>query len=389
MNKKSHKIFIVAALLAAVPAACFLVLAGLGKANVARLDSVGNIFTKTEANMASKPIVGYRDTVAIEFNRPAKTSEIERNFKIDPQEKVSFSWSQDGRRLEIKPVLFFKPGESYVIETNFKEGILKKEERKYKFSFSAKDYPKIVTVIPGKENSSDIKIDSDIKVVFDKPTKGYNIDFSIAPFENFEWESDSQKKEFRIFSKDKLKYDTDYEMKIIAQVAIENVETPKEEIFGGNFKTEKQPFVPPPKNTSAIVSDEQVADQAARINEGKYIDINLSKQQLSIFEDGKRLGTYKVSSGKRGMSTPTGTFKILNKAGRAYSRKYNLYMPYWMAFTGVGHGIHELPEWKSGYKEGANHLGIPVSHGCVRLGIGPAKTVFNWSSVGTPVVIHY
>jgi len=89
------------------------------------------------------------------------------------------------------------------------------------------------------------------------------------------------------------------------------------------------------------------------------------------------------------MSTPTGTFKILNKAGRAYSRKYNLYMPYWMAFTGVGHGIHELPEWKSGYKEGANHLGIPVSHGCVRLGIGPAKTVFNWSSVGTPVVIHY
>jgi lipoprotein-anchoring transpeptidase ErfK/SrfK len=33
-------------------------------------------------------------------------------------------------------------------------------------------------------------------------------------------------------------------------------------------------------------------------------------------------------------------------------------------------------------------LGIPVSHGCVRLGIGPAKQVYEWTEVGTPVIIY-
>ena len=57
-------------------------------------------------------------------------------------------------------------------------------------------------------------------------------------------------------------------------------------------------------------------------------------------------------------------------------------------FTGVGHGIHELPEWPSGYKEGEAHLGIPVSHGCVRLGVGPAETMYHWAPIGTIVFIH-
>jgi len=115
----------------------------------------------------------------------------------------------------------------------------------------------------------------------------------------------------------------------------------------------------------------------------------LSKQHLSMFEESRRLGTYRISTGKRGMATPTGNFKILAKRGRAWSAKYKLYMPYFMQFTGVGHGIHELPEWLGGYKEGAAHLGIPVSHGCVRLGIGPAEKVYNFSDIGIPVVVHY
>jgi len=59
-----------------------------------------------------------------------------------------------------------------------------------------------------------------------------------------------------------------------------------------------------------------------------------------------------------------------------------------MAFVGSKYGLHELPEWANGYKEGQNHLGIPVSHGCVRLGIGDAAQVYNWAEVGTPVYIH-
>lgn len=122
---------------------------------------------------------------------------------------------------------------------------------------------------------------------------------------------------------------------------------------------------------------------------GKLIEINLANQKLSMVQDGKVLGTYIISSGKASMPTPRGTFQIQNKARRAWSEKYGLYMPYWMAFTPSGsYGIHELPEWPGGYKEGANHLGTPVSHGCVRLGIGPAKRLYDWAETGTPVIIR-
>lgn len=121
----------------------------------------------------------------------------------------------------------------------------------------------------------------------------------------------------------------------------------------------------------------------------KRIDINLAAQTMKLYEGKKIIGTYKISSGKRAMPTPKGNFKVENKARKAWSAKYSLYMPYWMAFTpDGGYGIHELPEWKNGKKEGAAHLGAPVSHGCVRLGVGAARTVYNWAPVGTPVVIR-
>ena len=88
------------------------------------------------------------------------------------------------------------------------------------------------------------------------------------------------------------------------------------------------------------------------------------------------------------MDTPKGTWSILEKRQRPWSKKYALYMPWFMLFTRQGHGLHELPEWPGGYKEGANHLGIPVSHGCVRLGIGPAKMTYDWAEIGTPVVVY-
>jgi lipoprotein-anchoring transpeptidase ErfK/SrfK len=110
---------------------------------------------------------------------------------------------------------------------------------------------------------------------------------------------------------------------------------------------------------------------------------------MTLFEDGRSVDAYIISSGKRGMDTPKGDFQIYNQALRPWSKKYSLYMPYWQAITSDGQfGIHELPEWPGGYKEGANHLGTPVSHGCVRLGIGAAKRVFEWAAIGTPVVIY-
>ncbi len=120
---------------------------------------------------------------------------------------------------------------------------------------------------------------------------------------------------------------------------------------------------------------------------GKYIDIDLSSQLLTLFEGSTQIAAYKVSTGKWSMPTPMGERHIIDKTPRAYSSKYRLWMPYWNSIGG-GYGIHELPEWGSGVKEGESHLGTPVSHGCVRLGVGPAEHVYNWADIGTPVYIH-
>jgi len=118
------------------------------------------------------------------------------------------------------------------------------------------------------------------------------------------------------------------------------------------------------------------------------IIIDTSSQTLSVLLKNIPLSVFPVSTGRKGYETPKGEYKINNKIPRAWSKTYGLWMPYWMSFIGSQYGIHELPEWPGGLKEGQNHLGVPVSHGCVRLGIGPAKWLYNWANIGTKVIVQ-
>jgi hypothetical protein len=120
----------------------------------------------------------------------------------------------------------------------------------------------------------------------------------------------------------------------------------------------------------------------------KRIIVDTKKQELRYYIGAFQLGAFKVSTGKKAMPTPKGEFKIINKLVKAWSKKYGLWMPYWMGLKDGSFGLHELPEWPNGYKEGANHLGKPVSHGCIRLGVGPAKKLYEWASIGTKVKIN-
>ncbi|MDD5567334.1 MAG: L,D-transpeptidase family protein [Patescibacteria group bacterium] len=128
-----------------------------------------------------------------------------------------------------------------------------------------------------------------------------------------------------------------------------------------------------------------------RIDLAKYIEINTEKQMLYYYENGIKIAEYPVSTGKPGMDTPHGNYKVLSKAPLAYSKPYQLYMPNWMAFTSKGHGIHGLPFWRlrggGVYYEGENHLGRKVSHGCVRLPVPASKIVYDRVDVGTPVIV--
>lgn len=124
---------------------------------------------------------------------------------------------------------------------------------------------------------------------------------------------------------------------------------------------------------------------------GKTIELDIAKQKLIAWEDGVVVYRFVVSTGRRGFSTPTGTFKIHTKYVKRWSRKWKVWMPYAMFWhPRHGYAFHELP-YKPGREDqriGKSRLGRPDSHGCVRVDVGDAKTLYDWAPVGTTVWIH-
>jgi lipoprotein-anchoring transpeptidase ErfK/SrfK len=125
----------------------------------------------------------------------------------------------------------------------------------------------------------------------------------------------------------------------------------------------------------------------------KYINIKIKEQNLYAMENGLAKYVFRTSTGIAGMDTPTGKYKIWNKFPVQYSAPYELYMDNWMAITPDGaYGIHSLPYWlyKNGSRvyEGEEHLGTPVSHGCIRTSLENSKTLYDWAEVGMQVIIE-
>lgn len=232
-----------------------------------------------------------------------------------------------------------------------------------------------------------LDIENPIVVNFDKSTRDFFIKFVLDPSVEVVYENNSEKTQFKLMPNVPLVDGQQYRLDIYAKLNNETDDSYKK-IATSFFETlPKAPENWEKDSTLRIIQAKKYTQ--AKIRTGKYIDINLKQQIMSIFENGKIIDAYMISSGKKGMETPSGEYQIRNKAPRPWSKAYGLFMPNWMALVPSGKfGIHELPEWPGGYKEGANHLGTPVSHGCVRLGVGPAKSVYDWTEVGTPVVIY-
>ncbi|MFA4873061.1 MAG: L,D-transpeptidase family protein [Patescibacteria group bacterium] len=140
------------------------------------------------------------------------------------------------------------------------------------------------------------------------------------------------------------------------------------------------------------VNDEIIALQSSRLIEdsslSKSISINTTDQTLSVLAYGYLFASFPISTGTWDYPTPLGNHKVINKIPRAYSRRWGLFMPWWMAIVPSGtYGIHELPEWPNGTKEGEDHLGSRRSHGCIRVGVGVAKALYDWTPIGTPIIV--
>jgi lipoprotein-anchoring transpeptidase ErfK/SrfK len=116
---------------------------------------------------------------------------------------------------------------------------------------------------------------------------------------------------------------------------------------------------------------------------GRWIDVNLSTQRLTAYQGNTAVFSALVSTGLPRTPTVVGRFKIYTKlrSTRMSGPGYDLPgVPYTMYFY-KGYGIHGT-YWH-------NNFGRPMSHGCVNMRTQDAGWLFNWASIGTPVVTHY
>jgi lipoprotein-anchoring transpeptidase ErfK/SrfK len=327
--------------------------------------------------------------ITIIFPFPMVQSIIEQGVTIFPKKEIQFSWENKNRKLNIIPSGYWQPESKYEIMISLGKNKFFSHFDKMLY-FSTKPYPIVTSTLPvNGAKDIEISIEEPITFNFNCLLDDYDVKFEVNPQRHLESQLSDDKKTIRLVSNNDLEKDTKY----IISAFLKLKQQPDNDYHKVGELFFYTPLPPPPpiernKNPEMRLA-EAILYTKPQITTGKYIDIGLKYQNMVIFENGKAIGAHIISSGKRGMETPTGQFSIQNKTPRAWSKKYALFMPYWMAFLPSGSmGIHELPEWPGGYKEGANHLGTPVSHGCVRLGVGDAKEVYNWAEIGTPVIIH-
>ena len=137
-----------------------------------------------------------------------------------------------------------------------------------------------------------------------------------------------------------------------------------EKVDSAGTQPESNPSTAQPESEATSANSEQTQDGSQIL-----INIDKSRQEMTVFVDGIEQYTWPVSTGGPGYATPSGSFTASSMNEVWYSKQWdNAPMPNSIFFTKEGHAIHGSYETKK--------LGRAVSHGCVRLAPENAKTLY-------------
>lgn len=130
------------------------------------------------------------------------------------------------------------------------------------------------------------------------------------------------------------------------------------------------------------------------LNGERSILVDLSDQTMSVKLDEDVIRSFRVSTGAAATPTPIGTTYIsLKQELRVGSKAPHYIMPYFQMFRAGGYGLHALPSLGNDggwfWTEAVSHLGIPVSHGCIRIADENAIWLFGFTEIGDPVTVQY
>lgn len=115
----------------------------------------------------------------------------------------------------------------------------------------------------------------------------------------------------------------------------------------------------------------------------RWIDVDLTHQRAYAYQGSQVVRSFVVSTGLATYPTVTGQYAIYVKYRYAGMRGDGWYLPnvpYVMYFY-KGYGLHGT-YWH-------NNFGTPMSHGCINFKTEDAAWVYDFTSLGTLVNIHY
>lgn len=130
-----------------------------------------------------------------------------------------------------------------------------------------------------------------------------------------------------------------------------------------------------------------VSDYDSKTN--YLIIVDLKSQMTMVYEgkkgDWKQIKRYLSSSGIAGQETPTGDFTVTDRGDWFYTPRFAQGAKYWVRFYKT-YLFHSLP-MDSEKNIVDSTLGVPLSHGCVRLNVEEAKWIYENIPSGTRVIV--
>lgn len=107
---------------------------------------------------------------------------------------------------------------------------------------------------------------------------------------------------------------------------------------------------------------------------GIVAKVDLSQQRMSVYVNGRKKYTWRVSTGKRGWETPPGVYRPLRAYKSYYEKKWRMSLPWLVMISSDGIGIHGT--------SATGRLGSVASHGCIRLHPSNARTFYQLVTAG-------
>ena len=130
--------------------------------------------------------------------------------------------------------------------------------------------------------------------------------------------------------------------------------------------------------------------RAARLSRVAYeIKVSLSSRRLMVLESGRVVRRYTVAVGRPSAPTPTGRFAVTDRLATGDpSGPYGCCI---LALSAVS--PHAIQGWTGGNRiaihstPDTSSIGLPVSHGCIRLTLAEGRWLLDHIPLGTPTVV--